>query len=239
MTGALPDLGPYKVGESEALLLRVTEIFHSIQGESTWVGMPCTFVRLTGCPLRCVWCDTTYSFHGGKRVPLEHILERVRVIDCPLVQITGGEPLVHPNTFELARRLLSEGYTVLIETSGSEDISTLDPRAHVIMDLKCPGSGESPRNRWENLNYLDGSDEIKFVVSDRTDYEWSRGIITERGLDRRVREGSLNAVLISPVWGSDGPNLEDLAGWVLEDRLTVRIQTQLHKHIWDPTRRGV
>jgi len=239
MTEALPDLGPYKVGESEALLLRVTEIFHSIQGESTWAGMPCTFVRLTGCPLRCVWCDTTYSFHGGENVSLEHILERVRVIGCPLVQITGGEPLVHPNAFELARRFLSEGYTVLIETSGSEDISTLDPMAHVIMDLKCPGSGESPRNRWENLNHLDDGDEIKFVISDRTDYEWSRGIIAEWKLDRRVREGSLNAVLISPVWGSDGPNLEDLAGWILEDRLPVRIQTQLHKHIWDPTRRGV
>ena len=239
MTEALPDLRPYKVGESETLLLRVTEIFHSIQGESTWAGMPCTFVRLTGCPLRCVWCDTTYSVHGGENVSLEHILERVRVIGCPLVQITGGEPLVHPNAFELARRFLSEGYTVLIETSGSEDISTLDPRAHVIMDLKCPGSGESPRNRWENLNHLDDGDEIKFVISDRTDYEWSRGIIAEWKLDRRVREGSLNAVLISPVWGSDGPNLEDLAGWILEDRLLVRIQTQLHKHIWDPTRRGV
>ena len=239
MTRTLPDLGPDKVGESEAPLLRVTEIFHSIQGESTWVGMPCTFVRLTGCSLRCVWCDTTYSFHGGKKVPLEDILERVRAIGCPLVEITGGEPLIHANAFELVHRLLSEGFTVLIETSGSEDISTLDPRAHVIMDLKCPGSGESSRNRWKNLDHLDGGDEIKFVVSDRADYEWSRGIVEDRGLDRRVRDGSLNAVLISPVWGSAGPTLEDLAGWVLEDGLSVRIQTQLHKHIWDPTRRGV
>ncbi len=223
----------------EAPYLRVTEIFHSIQGESTWAGMPCTFVRLTGCPLRCVWCDTTYSFHGGDKVPLEEILARVEEIGCPLVEITGGEPLVHPNAFRLVDQLLASGFTVLVETAGSEDISKLDPRTHVIMDLKCPGSGESDRNRWENLDHLDGGDEVKFVVADREDYDWSRRIIEERGLARRVEEGSLNAVLMSPVWGSEGPGLERLAGWVLEDRLPVRIQTQLHKHIWEPTRRGV
>lgn len=217
--------------------LRVTEIFHSIQGESTWAGAPCTFVRLTGCPLRCVWCDTDYSFHGGERMDLDRILERVREVGCPVVEITGGEPLVHRNAFELADRLLAEGYTVLVETSGSEDVSALDPRVHVIMDLKCPGSGESARNRWENLEHLDERDEVKFVVKDRADYEWARDVIAERGLDRRVREGSLRAIQLSPVWGE--LEMEALAGWILEDRLPVRFQTQLHKHIWGAERRGV
>jgi len=217
--------------------LRVTEIFHSIQGESTWVGVPCTFVRLTGCPLRCVWCDTEYSFHGGEKMELDRIMERVREIGCPVVEITGGEPLIHPGAFELAHRLLAEEFTVLVETSGSEDISPLDPRVHVIMDLKCPGSGEVERNRWENLEHLDERDEVKFVVADRTDYEWAREVIRERGLDQRVREGSLRAILVSPVW--DQVDLEALAGWILEDGLPVRFQTQLHKHIWDPDRKGV
>jgi 7-carboxy-7-deazaguanine synthase len=222
-----------------APFLRVTEIFHSIQGESTWVGVPCTFVRLTGCPLRCVWCDTEYSFHGGDRMEVEEIVSRVRAIGCPVVEITGGEPLIHRNAFLLADRLLEEGFTVLVETSGSEDISGLDPRVHVIMDLKCPGSGESARNRWENLEHLDHRDEVKFVVADRADYEWARDVIRERGLDRRVAEGSLRALLISPVWGEAGPDPEALAGWILEDRLPVRFQTQLHKHIWGPERKGV
>ena len=219
--------------------LLVAEIFHSIQGESTWSGAPCTFIRLTGCPLRCVWCDTAYAFHGGERIRLDTILERVRDIGCPLVEITGGEPLIHRNAFRLATQLIAEGITVLIETSGSEDISGLDPEVHVIMDLKCPGSGESSRNRWENLAHLDRGDEVKFVLSDRTDYEWSRDVIRQRSLDTRVRAGTLGAILVSPVWGSDGPTLEELADWILEDRLPVRLQTQLHKHIWEPTRRGV
>ncbi len=219
--------------------LRVTEIFHSIQGESTWAGLPCTFVRLTGCPLRCVWCDTTYSFHGGERTTLDEIVARVEAIACPLVEITGGEPLAHRSAFVLVDRLVRSGFTVLVETAGSEDISELNPAAHVIMDLKCPGSGESERNRWENLEHLDGGDEVKFVIADRADYEWSKRTITERSLDRRVREGSLKALLFSPVWGESGPGLDTLAHWVLEDRLPVRIQTQLHKHIWEPARRGV
>lgn len=223
----------------EAPFLRVTEIFHSIQGESTWAGMACTFVRLTGCPLRCVWCDTEYSFHGGERMRLEAILDRVREIGCPLVEITGGEPLIHPGAFTLADRLVEEGFTVLVETSGSEDIEPLASDVHVIMDLKCPGSGETARNRWENLRHLDGRDEVKFVVKDREDYEWARDVIRERGLDRRVREGSLAALLVSPVWGREGPDLEALAGWILDDGLPVRFQTQLHKHIWGPTRKGV
>ncbi len=219
--------------------LRITEIFHSIQGESTWSGVPCTFVRLTGCPLRCVWCDTAYSFHGGERMELHEIVARVREIGCPVVEITGGEPLAHRNSVALADRLLAEGFTVLVETSGSEDVSVLDPRIHVIMDLKCPGSGESARNRWDNLEHLDARDEVKFVVKDRRDYEWARDVIQQRGLDRRVEEGSLRAVLISPVWGDAGPDLEALAGWILEDGLPVRFQTQLHKHIWGADRKGV
>ncbi len=219
--------------------LRVSEIFYSIQGESTWVGTPCTFVRLTGCPLRCVWCDTAYAFHGGERIELDEILRRVREIGCPVVEITGGEPLAHPNALALAERLVREGFTTLVETSGSEDISRLPPEAHVVMDLKCPGSGESERNRWENLAHLDARDEVKFVVKDRRDYEWSRDVIRERGLDQRVEAGSLRALLVSPVWGEEGPELEALAAWILEDRLPVRFQTQLHKHIWGPARRGV
>jgi len=220
-----------------APFLRVTEIFHSIQGESTWAGVPCTFVRLTGCPLRCVWCDTEYSFHGGEKMELDRIMDRVREIGCPVVEITGGEPLIHRNAFELAQRLVDEGFSVLVETSGSEDISPLDPRVYVIMDLKCPGSGESERNRWENLAHLNERDEVKFVVLDRSDYEWARAVIREKGLDRRVGDGSLRAILVSPVW--DQVDLEDLAGWILEDGLPVRFQTQLHKHIWGAERKGV
>jgi 7-carboxy-7-deazaguanine synthase len=157
--------------------LRVTEIFHSIQGESTWSGLPCTFVRLTGCPLRCVWCDTEYSFHGGEKISLDAIREEVREIGTPLVEITGGEPLIHRNAFVLAGRLLDDGYTVLVETSGAVDIGDLDPRVHTIMDLKCPGSGEVGRNRWENLEHLSERDEVKFVIRDRTDYEWARDVL--------------------------------------------------------------
>lgn len=217
--------------------LRVTEIFHSIQGESTWTGRPCTFVRLTGCPLRCVWCDTTYAFHGGARMSVDAILEQVREFGTPLVEITGGEPLIQRNAFTLVRRLLDEGYTVLVETSGTVDVSPLDPRAHKIMDLKCPGSRESERNLWSNLEHLTGRDEVKFVVKDRADYEWARNVIRQHGLDRRVREGTLHEILLSPVWGE--LELEPLAEWILDDRLPVRLQTQLHKHIWGANVPGV
>ena len=217
--------------------LRITEIFHSIQGESTWAGAPCTFVRLTGCPLRCVWCDTEYAFTGGERMTLDEIVTRVRDVGTGLVEVTGGEPLAHPNAFPLVRRLLDEGFTVLVETSGAFDVAPLDPRAHKIMDLKCPGSGESARNLWANLDHLTERDEVKFVVKDRTDYEWTRNVIRTRGLDRRVAEGSLRALLVSPVWGE--VDLEALSGWILEDGLPVRFQIQLHKLIWGPTRTGV
>ena len=217
--------------------LRVTEIFHSIQGESTWSGMACTFVRLTGCPLRCVWCDTAYAFHGGEKMSLEGILERVREIGTPLVEITGGEPLIHRGAFVLADRLLENGFTVLVETSGSVDISPLDPRVHRIMDLKCPGSGESSKNLWSNLDHLDERDELKFVITDRRDYEWARDVVRERGLDRRLAEGTIRAIHFSPAWGD--LDLQDLAAWILEDRLPVRYQIQLHKVVWGAETIGV
>lgn len=220
-----------------APFLRVTEIFHSIQGESTWAGVPCTFVRLTGCPLRCVWCDTEYAFHGGEKMTLDAIVERVRAIGTPVVEITGGEPLVHRNAFVLVERLLDEGFTVLVETSGAIDVAPLDPRAHKVMDLKCPGSGESARNLWSNLAHLTERDEIKFVVTDRADYEWARSVIREHGLDERVRAGTLRALLFSPVW--DAVEWRDLAQWILDDRLPARFQLQLHKLVWGANVPGV
>jgi 7-carboxy-7-deazaguanine synthase len=217
--------------------LRVTEIFYSIQGESTWAGVPCTFVRLTGCPLRCVWCDTAYAFHGGERMSFDEIVARVRAYPADVIEVTGGEPLAHAPAYALTERLLEEGYTVLVETSGAYDVAPLDPRVHKIMDLKCPGSGESHRNRWENLEHLTHRDEIKFVVKDRNDYEWARETIRARGLDARVEAGSLRALLVSPVWGD--LDLEELVGWILEDGLPVRFQMQLHKLVWGPERTGV
>jgi 7-carboxy-7-deazaguanine synthase len=217
--------------------LRVTEIFHSIQGESTWAGMPCTFVRLTGCPLRCVWCDTEYAFHGGDRMAVDEIVARVAEIGTPVVEVTGGEPLIHANAFVLVRRLIDAGYTVLVETSGAVDVSTLDPRAHRIMDLKCPGSGESDRNLWSNLEHLGPRDELKFVISDRADYEWAVDVIRTHGLDVKVRSGDLRAILFSPVW--NGLELRHMATWILDDRLPVRFQLQLHKLIWGANVPGV
>ncbi|MFQ5536493.1 MAG: radical SAM protein [Gemmatimonadota bacterium] len=223
--------------DASSARLPVTEIFHSIQGESTWAGLPCTFVRLTGCPLRCVWCDTAYAFSGGTLMTLEAIVGAVDAHGCRLVELTGGEPLAHPRAFELVTRLLDAGYTVLVETSGAMDVSPLDVRAHKIMDLKCPGSGESGRNLWTNLDHLTSRDEVKFVVADRDDYLWARDVVRQRGLDERVRSGTLGAILLSPVWGMVEWN--DLAEWILEDALPVRFQLQLHKLIWGPDRAGV
>jgi 7-carboxy-7-deazaguanine synthase len=221
--------------------LRVTEIFLSVQGESTWAGLPCTFVRITGCPLRCVWCDTAYAFHGGERMTLDAILDRARDLRAArgteLVEVTGGEPLAHPNAFPLVERLLDDGFTVLVETSGAFDVAPLDPRAHRIMDLKCPGSGESEKNLWSNLAHLTERDEIKFVVKNRADWDWTARTIAEHGLDARVRAGTLRALLVSPVWGE--VDLEALAGWILESGLPVRFQVQMHKLIWGAERTGV
>ena len=217
--------------------IRITEIFHSIQGESTWAGLPCTFVRLTGCPLRCVWCDTAYAFHGGNRLTIAEVVKAVAETGCRLVEITGGEPLVQPGAAVLAGRLLDDGYTVLVETSGALDVSVLDDRVHRIMDLKCPGSGEEDRNLWSNLDHLTGRDEVKFVVAGVEDFEWAAAAIRRHGLDGRVRDGSLGALLVSPVWGME--TMEELAAAILESGLPIRFQTQLHKHIWGPERAGV
>ena len=223
--------------DTDQLFIRVTEIFHSVQGESTWAGLPCTFVRLTGCPLRCVWCDTTYAFHGGERRAITDVIDQVGDIGTRLVEVTGGEPLAHPNALTLVARLADAGHTVLVETSGAYDVAPLDPRAHKIMDLKCPGSGESHRNLWTNLDHLGSGDEIKFVVKDREDWEWTARTIRERGLDEMVWTGRLGALLVSPVWEEMDP--EALAEWTLASGLPVRFQMQLHKLIWGAERKGV
>jgi len=210
--------------------MRVTEIFHSIQGESTHAGRPCVFVRLTGCNLRCRWCDSEYTFTGGDRMTLEEVVDRVLGYGCDLVEVTGGEPLAQAEAFELIETLCDRGLEVLIETSGSIDVSPTDPRAKLILDVKCPGSGEVHSNRWTNLALLRPHDEIKFVIADRADYEWAREVILTRGLARWP-------VLLSPVWGEMEPRL--LAEWMLADRLPARFQTQLHKHIWGADARGV
>ena len=217
--------------------LRISEIFHSIQGESTWAGTPCTFVRVTGCPLRCSWCDTTYAFQGGTRMSFAQILKAVASFPTRIVEVTGGEPLAHPGSFALTDELLKEGYTVLVETSGAFDISSLDQRVHKIMDLKCPGSEESEKNRYENLEHLTGRDEIKFVLQDREDYDWAKSAIQQYELEQRVEDGTLRAILVSPVWGKI--DLQELSQWILEDGLQVRFQLQVHKLIWGPEATGV
>ena len=212
--------------------MRVTEIFHSLQGESTRAGLPCTFVRLTGCPMRCVWCDTAYAFEGGEERTVEEILEDVRSRGIPLVEVTGGEPLAQKETPRLLERLADEGYRVLLETGGGLPIAGLDPRVILIYDVKCPDSGERERNRWENLAHLKpGIDEVKFVLASRRDYLWARDLLAERGL------AAGHAILFSPVHGMLDPAL--LAGWILADRLPVRLQLQLHKLLWGAETRGV
>ena len=211
--------------------MRVTEIFHSIQGESTFAGRPCVFVRLTGCPLRCTWCDTEYAFFGGSEQSIDAIVERVESYGCRLVEITGGEPLAQSEAFPLIAKLCDRGHDVLIETSGAIDTTAVDPRAHVILDIKCPGSGMSDRMHWPNLARLTANDEVKFVLADRTDYEWASHLVAEHQLPSRC------TVLMSPVFGSMDPR--QLAEWVLADRLPVRLQLQLHKFIWTPDMRGV
>ncbi len=217
--------------------VRVTEIFHSIQGESTWAGLPCTFVRLTGCPLRCVWCDTEYAFRGGTRKTLDEVLEEVGRRGCDLVEVTGGEPLAQPGAIPLIERLLEDGRTVLLETSGAVDIGRVDSRAHRIMDLKCPGSGEERRNLWSNLNHLTGRDEVKFVVSGVDDIDWAIDVIRRYGLGEKVMNGELRALLASPVWGTG--EMELIAQRALESGLPIRLQLQLHKYIYGPDREGV
>jgi 7-carboxy-7-deazaguanine synthase len=212
-------------------VLRVNEIFHSIQGESTHAGRPCVFVRLTGCPLRCVWCDTAYAFHEGSSMSVEEVAERVAGYGCPLVEITGGEPLAQREAIDLMQALLARGHEVLLETSGALAIGAVPAGVRRIVDVKCPGSGECERNLWSNLDELRPGDEIKFVVLDRTDYEWARKMVAERGLLGRA------PVLFSAVHDALDPGR--LAEWVLEDRIGVRVQVQMHKVLWPHALRGV
>ena len=212
-------------------ILQVTEIFHSIQGESTRQGFPCVFVRLTGCPLRCRWCDTAYAFHGGEPMSVDAIVARVETYATPLIEVTGGEPLAQRAAPALLKRLADLGSTVLLETSGALSIEGLDPRVRIVMDLKCPDSGEAAKNRWENLGLLKADDEVKFVLASRGDYLWARGIVAERF------SGKPNPILFSSVWRSLAPS--DLAAWILEDRLEVRLQIQLHKVLYGESARGV
>ncbi|MBI5074185.1 MAG: radical SAM protein [Nitrospirae bacterium] len=212
--------------------MKVCELFTSIQGESTYAGTPCTFIRLSGCNLRCAYCDTSYSYEGGTEMTVAEIIEKVRVAGLNLVEITGGEPLLqHDEVVELTKRLLDAGYRVLIETNGSMNISALDRRAIVIMDMKTPSSRMSGKNDIANLEHIKPADEIKFVICDRHDYEWSRKLVREQGL------ANLCTVLFSPAAGSIEPR--ELAGWILQDRLEVRLNMQLHKIIFDPNERGV
>ncbi len=213
------------------MALKVNEIFYSIQGESTHAGRPCVFVRLTYCNLRCTYCDTEYAFYRGSERSIDEILEEVGAYRCRLVEVTGGEPLIQRETTQLLERLLEEGYEVLLETSGAWPIEHVPDRVRIIMDFKTPGSGMVASNRWQNLQHLDSDDEIKFVVCDRADYEWARGVIGEHDLTAR------HSVLLSPSHGELDPRL--LSEWVLTDGLPVRVQLQIHKFIWSPSARGV
>jgi 7-carboxy-7-deazaguanine synthase len=213
------------------LMFKVTEIFYSIQGESTYAGRPCVFIRLTGCPLRCTWCDTTYAFYGGRMATMEEVIAEVRAFNCPLVEVTGGEPLSQPHSLALLTRLCNEGFEVLLETSGAIDTAPVDKRVHIILDIKCPGSGMVDRMHWPNLERLSSRDEVKFVIQDRTDYEWARDLVCRENLLSRC------TVLFSPVF--EDKAVRQLAEWLLADKLPVRFQLQMHKYIWSPDMRGV
>lgn len=213
-------------------MLTINEIFHSIQGESTHAGRPCVFVRLTACDLRCSWCDTPYAFYEGHKVEVDEIVEQVRSYGCGTVEITGGEPLLQPDVYPLMVRLLAEDYQVMLETGGHRSIEQVPDGVIRIVDVKCPGSGESDRNYWPNLEMLRPHDEVKFVLRDRADYEFARQVA-----QRYELAGRCAAVLFSPVHGVLDPR--PLAEWILADRLPVRLQLQAHKYIWGPDVRGV
>lgn len=212
-------------------MLKVNEVFFSIQGEGTRAGEPCVFVRLTGCPLRCVWCDTAYAFYEGEARSEDDVVAEIHKHPCRMVELTGGEPLAQPAVFPFITRLLDEGWKVLVETSGHVLIERLDPRAVAILDVKAPGSGESARMEWKNLELLKPKDEVKFVIKDRADYEWSRDLVREKRLHERC------PVLFSPVHGALEPGV--LARWVLDDGVPARVQLQLHKYLWPGVERGV
>lgn len=218
---------------TSAKMLRITEIFKSIQGESTHAGRPCIFVRLTGCPMRCVWCDSEYTFTGGDHISIDAVLEQVKSFGGKLVEVTGGEPLAQKEGFKLIERLCDEGYEVLVETGGFVSTAGVDPRAKVILDVKCPASGEEPRNHWPNLDRLrKDQDEVKFVIAGEADWEYARALIERLNLEKRAK-----AILISPAW--DAVDLQQLANSIVASGLEVRMQLQLHKYIWGPEVHGV
>jgi 7-carboxy-7-deazaguanine synthase len=213
-------------------MLTINEIFHSIQGESTHTGRPCVFVRLTACDLRCSWCDTPYAFHEGRKMSVEDVVSDVAAFECPVVEITGGEPLLQPDVYPLMSELLARGHTVLLETGGHRSVAQVPAGVVRIIDVKCPASGEAAKNDWSNLDLLTATDEVKFVVQDRLDYEFAKDVIARHAL-----AGRCAAILISPVHGVL-PG-KDLAAWILADRLPVRLQLQAHKYIWSADARGV
>jgi len=206
-------------------LLRITEIFYSLQGESNTVGLPTVFIRLTGCPLRCVYCDTAYAFTGGKKIAIDAVIAETEQYGTPYITVTGGEPLAQPGCLELMTKLLDKGYQVSLETSGALDVSEVDPRVVKVMDLKTPSSGELSRNRYQNIDYLTAKDQLKFVIGNDEDYDWSKAVLTEYDLPNRCE------ILFSPVMGQQNPT--ELAEKILKDRLPVRFQLQLHKILWD------
>jgi 7-carboxy-7-deazaguanine synthase len=213
-------------------MLTVYEIYASIQGESTYAGLRCAFVRLAACDLRCVWCDTPYAFTGGRKMPLEDVVAAVDALGCPMVELTGGEPLLQAEAPQLMSVLLERGYTVLLETGGHLPLDDVPDDVRAIVDVKCPGSGESSKMHWENLDQLSAHDEVKFVIADRADFDYAAGVTRRYGL-----AGKVAAVLFSPVHGVLAP--DELARWMIADRSPARLQLQAHKYIWDPETRGV
>ena len=250
MTAAVPLPQPLSAAAARAADaaprgLRINEVFFSLQGEGLRTGEPCVFVRLTGCHLRCAYCDTEYAFHEGDTQPLDALLAEVARLGgpCRLVQVTGGEPLLQPAVHPLMRALCDAGYTVLLETSGACDLTPCDPRVVRVVDLKTPGSGMVDRNRWDNIPLLTKRDEVKFVLTDRADYDWMRDVLKRLPIRDRVAAVLVSAAAAMPatgeIAGTPGLNPTDLAHWILEDHLDVRLQHQLHKLLWDPTARGV
>jgi len=211
--------------------MKVNEIFKSIQGESTFVGLPCIFIRLSGCNLRCSYCDTQYAYEEGFEISIPEFLKKIQDYGCPLVEITGGEPLLQEETFELVKELINRGYKVLIETNGSIGLKRLDRRAIKVMDIKCPSSGMSDKMNWGNISFLSKMDQIKFVIGSKDDYEWAKDVIKKYSLIDKVE------VLFSPSFGRLEP--KTLAEWILQDNLNIRFQLQVHKYIWESNRRGV
>ena len=211
--------------------LRINEIFYSIQGESTFAGEPCVFIRLAGCNLRCDWCDTEYAFSEGREMSFMEILDEVDKYNCRLIEVTGGEPLFQEGVLSLLKLLAEDGRIILLETGGHMDISNVDARVTCIMDIKCPSSGESEKMRWKNIDLLKPLDEVKFVIADRKDYNWAKKIIKKYSITKRC------TVLMSPVFSR--LSNQELAEWILDDRLNIRLQLQIHKYIWDPQKHGV